>query len=789
MSIPTPQKLELYRFFSVAFNAAPGLEYLNQVDIAINGGMSVEQIVAVFCTKHEFTDRYAESMTPQDFAALLVNNVVKGCADAAAKAEAATDIVNALAAGWSRGKVVYQIFSNLAAKDAADPKWGETSTQMANEIAVAQHYTEVQQVNTTDLATLRAVLAPVTETTDVSTPAKIEAFLTANAGGTTTVNSTLSYGSGTFFEAVANDGSIATTVTLTLAGGETFAGAIGSALAGALVSNVPAGLTAVLTKTSATTADLSLTGKASSHTHTNDVANLSVALGDASFTGGHASTVTGNSKSDFVIDFADPARTGTSVNSTLSYSSTTLFEAAANNGSFTQTLTISVTGGETFAGAIGDALVGVVVSNVPDGLTAVLTKTSDTTAEIGLNGNAVDHGNANDISNLTVTFSDMAFTRGAASFVTGKVMDLAVDFSDPTSGGGGDGGGGFYVPPAFTVANRLDVVTFGGYATGDITLTVAGGTGTFSRGGNIATTTVPSVETATIEGASADDTLRLATVVTTMTFDGKEGNDKLVLADGGHPAVTVNLTAVESLEGGSGDDNITLVSSTGVVIDGKAGNDTISGGALANSIYGGAGDDVLVFASVGELTGTATVSGGANTDTIQIQANATVVDANFAHVVEAETLLLSGTGAQSVTFDGVIAQTAGVRTVTATASTADSTINIGGTSAGLAVNAGSGADTVTGGSGADTIKGGAGVDSLVGGLGADVFVYTADTQDVSGETINGTNEQATDDTIRMDASGTYDFTGFTLIQHGTSGISDRARKAPGPPGGQGGDVG
>ena len=52
---------------------------------------------------------------------------------------------------------------------------------------------------------------------------------------------------------------------------------------------------------------------------------------------------------------------------------------------------------------------------------------------------------------------------------------------------------------------------------------------------------------------------------------------------------------------------------------------------------------------------------------------------------------------------------------------------------------------------------------MVGGLGADIFIYAANDQDVSGETINGTSEQATDDTIRLNASGAYDFTGFAKI--------------------------
>jgi Ca2+-binding RTX toxin-like protein len=75
---------------------------------------------------------------------------------------------------------------------------------------------------------------------------------------------------------------------------------------------------------------------------------------------------------------------------------------------------------------------------------------------------------------------------------------------------------------------------------------------------------------------------------------------------------------------------------------------------------------------------------------------------------------------------------------------------------------GAGNDTINGGGGADTITGGAGTDTLVGGTGADVFVYTAADQDVAGETIDGTYEQATDDTIRLDASGAYDFTNLTV---------------------------
>lgn len=114
----------------------------------------------------------------------------------------------------------------------------------------------------------------------------------------------IAYSTTTFVEAGANDGSIGTVSTLTLSG-DTFTGANGAALAGGVVSNVPTGLTAVMTKTSATTATLSFTGNAATHANANSIANLTVTLGDTAFTGGSAAAVTGATASNLVITFAD----------------------------------------------------------------------------------------------------------------------------------------------------------------------------------------------------------------------------------------------------------------------------------------------------------------------------------------------------------------------------------------------------------------------------------------------------------------------------------------------------
>ena len=85
--------------------------------------------------------------------------------------------------------------------------------------------------------------------------------------------SSIAYSATTFSEAAANNGSITASSTITLTG-DTFTGADGAALG--TVSNVPAGLTAVLVKASATTATLSFTGNATAHANAQDIANLSL---------------------------------------------------------------------------------------------------------------------------------------------------------------------------------------------------------------------------------------------------------------------------------------------------------------------------------------------------------------------------------------------------------------------------------------------------------------------------------------------------------------------------------
>ena len=160
--------VQLYHFFIVAFNAAPGVEYMNQLAEAWRYGLTVKQIVDIFTTKTQFTDVYPTTLSHQALATELVTQIVKNSASAAAKLEAEGDIKAALDYGLTVGDVIYNVFGNLANKPLADPTWGNTARQFANQIEVAKVYTEVLNQSTTDLGTLRDVLAPVDAFTDVS---------------------------------------------------------------------------------------------------------------------------------------------------------------------------------------------------------------------------------------------------------------------------------------------------------------------------------------------------------------------------------------------------------------------------------------------------------------------------------------------------------------------------------------------------------------------------------------------------------------------------------------------
>ena len=155
----------------------------------------------------------------------------------------------------------------------------------------------------------------------------------------TSVNA--AYSGSTFTEANVNDGSISTSINVTLKNSAF------TVTSGALtlnthytIANLPAGLTAVVTTTSATTASISLSGNASAHESANDVANLTIAFLDAAFTFRTAANISGSTKADFVIDFASvPTATPTTTPTLTNTPTATIMPSNTPTHTFTSTNT------------------------------------------------------------------------------------------------------------------------------------------------------------------------------------------------------------------------------------------------------------------------------------------------------------------------------------------------------------------------------------------------------------------------------------------------------------------
>ncbi len=102
-------------------------------------------------------------------------------------------------------------------------------------------------------------------------------------------------------------------------------------------------------------------------------------------------------------------------------------EVAANNGSIQGFVTATLNNGEKYAADLSGKYT---VQNVPTGLTAVVTRTSDTVVTLTLTGQAVNHASANYISNLTLSFLKEAVQGGATALSNSTKSNIAVSFTD-----------------------------------------------------------------------------------------------------------------------------------------------------------------------------------------------------------------------------------------------------------------------------------------------------------------------------------------------------------------------
>jgi Ca2+-binding RTX toxin-like protein len=480
---------------------------------------------------------------------------------------------------------------------------------------------------------------------------------------------------------------------------------------------------------------------------TNDTVRAS---GGASLTGGTFTNVT-----RFAI--------GTAGTVTVSSGNLTAFSTSIAGSAGSDTLALSgggtfdfTSGGRTVSGIEGIALASNSAYTVTlgdnfnaDGGTVTVTNTSGAaiTGAVSINASAFAGTDALSVGSISLN-GGVTLTGGAgADTLTGGSGNDTItggSGNDTITGGGGAdtivGGGGDDV---FVINGTSDIASGESYdgGTGNDTLSVT------------ATTNFTGVST-----LDAIETLTLAAGVS-VTFDAAAVTGDTIAVNGignnGGESVTVNGTGNIDTINLSGL-TLDLDDIAGVTINGLANADTITGTNGADTIDGGGGNDVFVYATLGAfISGGAVVdsiTGGAGTDTVRITSTGAITIAagelaSRIGTVETLAVVVANTGGISITLNETDRANSGLNTIDLSgdsSATGTNTVNLSAVTGGAFTVTGSGgADTITGGAGADTIDAGAGDDTVATGggndtltLGADANVVTiANNQDISGASI------------------------------------------------------
>jgi Ca2+-binding RTX toxin-like protein len=706
MALTATQSKSMYQFFALAFNAAPGVTYMNQLDAAINSGMSVTQVVEAFTSKAEFTSTYPGFLSNEAFATRFINNNVGSFATDAAKTAAIADIAAALNAGWSRGKTITQVFTNISNLPETDATWGNVVKLVNNKVAYAQYYTETMLGGaeaTPVLATLRAVIANVTPTTSVVV-ADMAAVLNP-APVPVAQTFTLTTGTDNFVGTSGNDtfnapNAAATAVASTMNTVDTLVGGAGTDTLN--ISGQEGAATVALSNVSGV-----------------EVVNVFDTTGVTTSLLGSTGVTTVNSKNSTVA-------------TTFSNIASTSVELGVNASA------VGATFGFTAAAVAGTA----------DSATLRLnSQTAGTNVVAGVETlNVVSQGSANVLTALTAANATTINISGDQTLNLGAANTVATTISSTNSAG-----------VTLTSNNAAAVTITGGGGADAITLTEGAAASNNINGGagNDTVTFTANLDTGdTVAGGDGTDTLvALSADLAAVTYTNVSGFENLTVSDALAATLTtatvqagiarVNFAAAVAtqavtFEAGAKTISLNLVSAAGaqtltVNDTGTATTDslTLLNGTAASDVF--FGSDILAingFETVTVNTSTTTAAGASvalgaigltpdtgGTATLNFIGNNSVVTGIItatsaaAGVVDASGL----TGTR--TFSNVGAATVGITSITGSA---NSDVIVGSATA-TTINGGAGNDTITGGAAADSIGGGAGNDVIVGGGGNDVI--------------------------------------------------------------------
>ena len=230
----------------------------------------------------------------------------------------------------------------------------------------------------------------------------------------------LNYSSDTFIESEANDGSVGTEVTLTISDDSFVSGVDSSDIT---TSNVPSGLTVVITRLSKTKVKICLTGKAKYHSSSNNIDDLVITFKSSAFK--RYGLLLGNLSKAFKVSFEDNRYAA------MTYEPMVFTESPANDGTFTESKYVYLESAR-FSDTVFKSGTHFTASNVPSGLTLSVERVSDNLARLELKGQTAKCNAANSVSGVGVSFKDAAFAEGtlASSVKQYSRNDIQIQFID-----------------------------------------------------------------------------------------------------------------------------------------------------------------------------------------------------------------------------------------------------------------------------------------------------------------------------------------------------------------------
>lgn len=253
-----------------------------------------------------------------------------------------------------------------------------------------------------------------------------------------------------------------------------------------------------------------------------------------------------------------------------------------------------------------------------------------------------------------------------------------------------------------------------------------------------------------LSSVSSSETVHFSNAIGTVVIDAGDGDDSVTILP-----IDSGFTAAIEVRGGSGNDTINAsAAATAFLLNGNAGNDTVTGGAGNDILSGEAGDDLLQGGSGNDSLfgnedadqlqggeGDDSLDGGAGTDTI-VEAGdvdftldpTTLIGLGSDEFVEIEQALLAGGDSANVIdashFSGPVTVLAHGGNDTVTGSDYDD--HLSGGNGHDRLNGGLGIDIVNGEGGDDQLLGGDGDDILLGGSGHDTLFGESGNDDLRG---------------------------------------------------------